>query len=170
MASRLSPRSRIVIDARPQLRLTLGMIPRQLFCALLVTVSAFTARAEVRLHNLFTDHMVLQQGTTVPIWGWADEGERVTVEFAGQSASTTCKHGKWMVRLKNLKPGAPGMLKVSGVTNGDKGKIFHDSVQINDVVVGEVWIASGQSNMEFGMSGSFESLKDCTSSANPNIR
>jgi len=141
------------------------MIPRQLFCALLVAFSALTSRAEVRLHNLFTDHMVLQQGTTVPIWGWADEGEKVTVEFGDQKASTTCKGGKWIVRLKNLKPGAPGTLKVSS-TLGDK----HSLVQLNDVVVGEVWIASGQSNMEFAMRGSFESAKDIANSANPNIR
>jgi sialate O-acetylesterase len=128
-------------------------------------LAALTARAEVRLHNLFTDHMVLQQGTSVPIWGWADDGDKITVEFAGEKASTTAKNGRWMVKLKNLRPGAPGTLKVFASRNGKT-----TLVQREDVVVGEVWLASGQSNMEWSMARSFEPDNDIKNSANDKIR
>src|SRR5687767_10857603 len=141
------------------------MIPRTISAALLAVCTALVAQAEVRLHNLFTDHMVLQQGTTVPIWGWAEDGEKITVEFAGQKAATTAKNGRWMAKLKNLKPGAPGTLKVSSVHNGK-----NTLIQVNDVVVGEVWLASGQSNMEWSMNKSFEPASDIANSANGNIR
>ena len=141
------------------------MTPRTLLIALLVAGSALTSRAEVRLHNLFTDHMVLQQGTTVPVWGWGDDGDKVTVEFAGQKDSTTVKNGKWMAKLKNLKPGVPAVLKVSATHDGK-----NTMVQINDVLVGEVWIASGQSNMEWPLRSSFNSTNDIAGSANANLR
>ncbi len=141
------------------------MIPRRFVVALLVACAAFTSQAEVRLHNLFTDHMVLQQGTSVPVWGWAENGEKITVEFGEHKNTTTAKNGRWMVKLKNLQPGAPGTLKVSGV-HGDQ----HSLVQVNDVLVGEVWIASGQSNMEWPMRSSFQPADDIANAANANIR
>ena len=141
------------------------MIPRTPFIALLVVISALVARAELRLHNLFTDHMVLQQNATVPIWGWGDDGDKVTVEFAGKKDTVTVKHGKWMAKLKNLKPGPAGILKVTAVHDGK-----NTLIQREDAVVGEVWIASGQSNMEWGMRSSFESANDIANSANANIR
>lgn len=148
------------------------MIPNALARALvLFALSALAARAEVRLHNLFTDHMVLQQGTTVPVWGWAEDGERVTVEFRGQKVTTTAKGGRWMVNLKNLKPGAAAVMKVSGVRKGKNGASdSHSVVQVNDVLVGEVWVASGQSNMEWAMRSSFNSSNDIAHSANGAIR
>src|SRR5436189_6278180 len=116
---------------------------------IMLALATCAAQAEVRLHNLFTDHMVLQQGTSVPIWGWADDGEKVTVEFAGQKASATARNGRWMVKLKNLKPGAPETLKVSSTHNGK-----NTLIQVSDVLVGEVWLASGQSNMEWPLNKS----------------
>lgn len=116
--------------------------------------------AEVRLPALFTDHMVLQQGRRVPVWGWADEGEKVTVEFRGQTLKTTARGGKWMVKLAPLKPGEPAKLKVTG----------DNTIEVNDVVVGEVWICSGQSNMEWPMTRSFEPAQDIANSSNPDIR
>ena len=142
------------------------MIPNALFRAFVVLLfSAVLAQAEVRLHNLFTDHMVLQQGTSVPVWGWAEDGEKITVEFAGQKVSTTAKNGRWMVKLKNLKPGAPATLRVFG----DKGA-QHTALQVSDVLVGEVWIASGQSNMEWPLRSSFNSTNDIAASAHAQIR
>jgi len=142
------------------------MIPTTLFrAALVLACAALAARAEVRLHNLFTDHMVLQQGMSVPVWGWADDGEKITVEFAGQKASTTAKDGQWMVKLKNLKPGPAGTLTVFSRRDGKT-----TTVQRNDVVVGEVWVASGQSNMEWPLRASFEAAKDIESSANQHLR
>jgi sialate O-acetylesterase len=133
----------------------------------IVALGVLSARAEVRLHHLFTEHAVLQQGTSVPVWGWADEGDRITVEFGGQKATATAKNGKWMAKLKNLKPGAPDTLRVRAVPAKGGNETL---LQVNDVVVGEVWIASGQSNMEFPLSRSFESAKDIENSANPQIR
>ncbi len=141
------------------------MIPRTILCALLIVGSALVSRAELRLHNLFTDHMVLQQHATVPIWGWGDDGDKVTVEFAGQKDTVTVKNGKWMAKLKNLKPGPAGVLKVTATHDGK-----NTLIQREDVVVGEVWIASGQSNMEWGMRSSFDSANDIANSANANIR
>ena len=118
------------------------------------------ARAEVKLHSLFTDHMVLQRGVAVPVWGWADEGERVTVEFRGKKVSTTARGGAWMVKLGKLKAGGPHELKVTG----------RNSITLRDVLVGEVWIASGQSNMEWPLRASFQPMNDIQSANNPNLR
>src|SRR5689334_1336774 len=112
------------------------------FCVLLLSCVVCTANAEVRLHALFSDNMVLQRGVPVPVWGWASEGEAVKVQFGEQTAETTAKDGKWMVRLKPVKSKEPGVLKVSG----------KNTITLTNVVAGEVWIASGQSNMEWPMS------------------
>jgi sialate O-acetylesterase len=138
---------------------------------LCLAISVVVLRAEVRLHNLFTDHMVLQRGTRVPIWGWADDGEQVRVEFQGQTVSTRARNGRWQVILKDLKPGPAESLKVFGTrTGGDDAHDDYTTIQINDVLVGEVWIASGQSNMEWPLSRSFEPTNDIQQSANANIR
>jgi sialate O-acetylesterase len=117
-------------------------------------------RADVRLHGLFTDHMVLQRGVAVPIWGWAEEGERVTVEFAGQTVTSTAREGKWMVRLTALQPGGPAELRVSG----------HNTLTLRNVLVGEVWIASGQSNMEWPLRSSDNAEAAIADSAHPLVR
>ncbi|HZV36083.1 MAG TPA: sialate O-acetylesterase, partial [Verrucomicrobiae bacterium] len=126
----------------------------------LVFASAPFARADVRLPNLFSDNMVLQQGMKVTVWGWADDGEEVTVSFRGQKAKTVARDGKWMVHLHKLKAGGPDTLTVSG----------KNSITLNNVLVGEVWVCSGQSNMEFPLKNSFESKPDIEASANPRIR
>ena len=126
-----------------------------------LTLGLGLVRADVSLHSLFTDHAVLQQGRPVPVWGRAADGETVTVEFAGQSVSTVAQNGRWSVRLKALKATAEGRnLQVRG----------HNTVVLSDVVVGEVWICSGQSNMEWPLSASFEPAADIASSANSNLR
>ena len=89
---------------------------------------------------LFNDNAVLQQGVPVPVWGTADDGERVTVEFAGQKVSATATNGSWMVRLQPMKADSrASSMTVSGPSN---------SVTLTNLLVGEVWICSGQSNME----------------------
>jgi sialate O-acetylesterase len=99
-----------------------------------------SARAVVTPNPLFADNAVLQQGLKVPVWGTAEPGERVTVEFAGQSVSATADSaGKWLVQLAPMKAGGkPQTLTISG-----KNKIV-----LTNILVGEVWICSGQSNME----------------------
>lgn len=112
-----------------------------------VLLGAAAAQAGVKPNNLFSDGMVLQQGTKVPVWGTARDGEIITVEFADQEATTTAKNGQWKVVLGPLKASAtPDTM----VIRGDY------TVRIRDVLVGEVWIASGQSNMQWPISRSAE--------------
>jgi len=93
------------------------------------------ARAEVKLSAPFSDHMVVQRDQAVPVWGTATPGEKVTVKFRDQEKSTVADAaGKWQVKLNPLKAGGPDKLVVN-------------SIELNDVLVGEVWIGSGQSNM-----------------------
>jgi len=127
---------------------------------LLLAFTAAASRADVKLHGLFTDNMVLQQGASVAIWGWADEGEQVTVQFRDQKVTTKAKDGRWMLHLKKLKAGGPNELTVTGKNN----------LVLKNVLVGEVWIASGQSNMEFPLRNSFESQKDIAACGNELIR
>jgi sialate O-acetylesterase len=114
--------------------------------ALLFTLCNSTALlADVKPAALFGDHMVLQQGMSVPVWGWADPGEQVTVSIAGQKQTVTAGDDrKWMVRLDNLKASAdPIEMTIEG----------KNTIKITDVLVGEVWLGSGQSNMDFVVSG-----------------
>ena len=116
---------------------------------------ACAGKADVKLASPFTDHMVLQQGTAVQVWGWADPDEQVTVRFADQSATATAdKQGKWMVRLGEQQASAEAQeLSVAG----------KNTITCHDVLVGEVWLAAGQSNMVFTVSkkaASFAGLVD----------
>jgi sialate O-acetylesterase len=104
---------------------------------------ALAARADVKPSALFSDHMVLQSGRSVPVWGTADPGEKITVKFLKQKKSVNAgADGKWMVRLSKLKPGGPFEMTIAGKS----------SITVKDVLVGEVWLGSGQSNMAFTVS------------------
>jgi sialate O-acetylesterase len=105
----------------------------------IVTVIVSAAHAEVTPNSLFADNAVLQRAKEIPVWGTARDGETVTVEFAGQSDSTVAKDGKWVVRLKPMQANAtPQTLTIRG----------DNIVTLKNIVVGDVWVASGQSNME----------------------
>ena len=98
--------------------------------------------ADVRLPSVIGSNMVLQRDRAIPIWGWADAGEGVTVEFAGQKVGTTaCEEGKWMVKLAAVDAGGPYEMTVSG----------KNTIKLTDILVGEVWVCSGQSNMRMGL-------------------
>ena len=105
-------------------------------------LGSLTARADVQLPAIFGDHMVLQQEATLPVWGRATPGEKITVTFSGRKAEATATaEGKWRADLPALAAGtSPGALVVTG----------KNTVTINDVLVGEVWLCGGQSNMEYG--------------------
>jgi sialate O-acetylesterase len=108
-----------------------------------LAVCSLPAPAEVKPSALFSDHAVLQAGAPVPVWGVAAPGEKVTVSLNGQSQSATASaDGKWVVRLNPLKPGGPFQMTIAG----------QNTVLVNDVLVGEVWLGSGQSNMVFTVS------------------
>ena len=111
---------------------------------LLLALLPLAIRADVTLAPLFTDHAVLQRDKPVPVWGRAAPGEKVTVTFRDQTMQATANaDGRWIVRLEPLKPGAPAAMAISG----------RNSIKLDDVVVGEVWVCSGQSNMEFRVWG-----------------
>ena len=106
----------------------------------LFLASAVLARADVTLPKAIDSKMVLQRDKPVPIWGWADQGEEVTVEFAGQvKKATPDATGKWMLKLDPMPASAESR------TMTVKGK---NQIKLDDVLVGEVWLASGQSNMQ----------------------
>lgn len=137
--------------------------PLRLFAVLAVAAgAALNLHAEVRLPAVFSDNMVLQQNAAVPVWGWADDGEVVTVEFRGQKVSATAQNGKWLVKLNHLKASAePGTLTVATKTK---------TLTLTNVLVGEVWVCSGQSNMEFQLSGADQVAPDIAAATNSLIR
>ena len=120
--------------------------------------------ADFKLAAVFSDHMVLQREKPVPVWGWADAGEKVTIEFAGQSKSATADStGKWVAKLDALKTNAePQVLKVSS----DKDH----KAEVKDVLVGEVWLGSGQSNMALTVNRAQDYEKEQAAADLPLIR
>ncbi len=113
---------------------------------------AASASAELRLPKLFSDHMVLQRDLAAPVWGWTAPGETVTVTIAGQRITATAdKDGNWQARFAPLRAdGKPLELVVTSETA---------TIVVRDILVGDVWLCSGQSNMGFGMSGA-DNAKD----------
>ena len=115
----------------------MGIKYRAFILSVMVLAMVLVVRAEVRLARVFGDGMVLQREMPVPVWGWADPGEEVRLEFAGQVKTVKAgADGKWRIRLEPLK----ASLTPARMTAG--------TVAIKDVLVGEVWFCSGQSNME----------------------
>lgn len=128
---------------------------------LLIWFGTSSAQADVKLPAVISDHMVLQQDMSVPIWGWAENGEEVTVTLAGQSKSVKAgTDGKWMIKLDKLTDGGPHELIV-------KGK---NTLTIADVLIGEVWLGSGQSNMAMTVSRSKDFDLEQAAANLPNIR
>ncbi|MGB9487256.1 MAG: sialate O-acetylesterase [Terriglobia bacterium] len=108
-------------------------------CCCAFMLGALSLRADVKLPSLLSDGLVLQQGMKVHIWGTADPGERVTVTFCGQQVSAvTGSEGQWKVKLGPLNAGGPFTMTIAG----------QNTITLHDVLVGEVWVCSGQSNME----------------------
>src|SRR3954462_3399438 len=115
-----------------------------LVAAVASLMPGFAAQADVKLPALFSEHLVLQSGKPVPVWGWAAPGEEVSVSFAGQTKSAkAADDGKWMVKLDALKPSAEPAILTAKSTN---------TLTVKDVLVGEVWLGSGQSNMALTVS------------------
>ncbi|RCS41586.1 sialate O-acetylesterase [Bremerella cremea] len=112
-----------------------------MFAVLFACLFAGSLQAELKLPNLFTDHMVLQRDMPIFIWGQADKGADVTVTLGDQKVNVTANDdGRWKAELKSLPAGGPHEVVVR---SGDSEKV------ISDVLVGEVWVCSGQSNMQW---------------------
>jgi sialate O-acetylesterase len=121
---------------------------------------ASSARAVVTPTSLFSDNAVLQQNAEIPVWGTAKDGEKVTVQFDGQSATTIAKDGKWMLRLNLHKAGGPFTMTIAG----------ENTITIKNVLVGEVWVCSGQSNMNTGLDKTANAATDIAAANYPKIR
>lgn len=130
---------------------------------LLILILAFSARtlADVILPSLLADHMVVERGLPVHVWGMAAANEMVSVSFRGESKSTTADGlGRWSVYLSPGEAGGPFQMVVKGT----------NTIRLNDILVGDVWIASGQSNMEFPMTALAHPEPEIGAAQYPKIR
>jgi sialate O-acetylesterase len=137
---------------------------RMIFAAIATAIifAVNTVQADVKLSGVFGDHMVLQQGQPIRVFGWAEPGEAVTAEFAGQNASSTAgEDGYFRIELPAIK--ADGQVHTLTV----KGK---NTVVLDDVLLGEVWICSGQSNMEMTVGSSLNASAEIAAADHPQIR
>jgi sialate O-acetylesterase len=128
---------------------------------ILCSLVAFTAAAEVQLPKVFGSHMVLQREMPLTIWGWAQPNETVTVTLGSSTAQAQAnERGEWKVVLPAMKAGGPFTLKVSGSS----------TVEFEDVLIGEVWLCSGQSNMEMGIGVARDAQKEIAEANHPELR
>ena len=128
---------------------------------LFVGFLAGDAQAEVRLPKIFGSNMVLQRGQDVPVWGWADAGEEVTVAIGDASATAKAgSDGSWKVALPSMTAGGPHVVTVAG----------SNKLTLENVLVGEVWVCSGQSNMQFAVASSNDADLETLTANFPGIR
>src|SRR6185437_12845982 len=137
----------------------MSLINRAIF-GFFITVLASAALADVRPNPLFSEGAVLQRGQTVPVWGTADEGERITVALQGKNAAGICRDGRWRVDLPALEAGGPVEMTIAG----------KNTITLKNVWIGEVWICSGQSNMDLTLADCDQAATEIANSANTQIR
>jgi sialate O-acetylesterase len=137
-------------------------ISRSLLCFYLLLLFSHAAFSEVRLPRLVSDGMVLQRGNSAKIWGWAAADEKVAITFNGKTYNdTTGKDGKWAIMLSGLKAGGPYEMEIKG----------SNRFTLRDILIGDVWVCSGQSNMDLTMARVEERYTDViANSDNPTIR
>lgn len=129
-----------------------------LLALLFIVVSA---NAKLSLPKFFSDNMVLQRNVQIPVWGWAKPGEQIVVKFHKQTKKTIADtKGNWVIKLDAEKAGGPFLLHISG----------ENVIELTNVLVGEVWLCSGQSNMEWLVRYSMNANEEIKSANNPNIR
>jgi sialate O-acetylesterase len=118
----------------------------------------------VELPRMFSDHGVLQQGAVVPVWGWGSPGETISVEFGGQKVVQKAgEDGEWRIELKDLTANSTGRnMMVTGDASG--------AVEVKNLLVGEVWMASGQSNMQWTLSQTERAKEDIPAANDPGVR
>jgi len=127
----------------------------------LVVVQPSVGQERPFVHPLFTNHMVFQRGIKVPVWGWAEPGSLVEIEFQGEKASAKAdESGRWQVRLGPFTAGGPYELKIRGP----------EDVNLQDVMVGDVWLCSGQSNMAWPVSRANDAEEEIAAANYPKIR
>lgn len=135
---------------------------RVLTTIILLSTATF-AIAEVKLPAIFSNHMVLQQSSKIPVWGTAAVEEAVTVTLANQTQTVkTNDKGNWQINLKPMKAGGPHTLTVAGDAR--------HTIVMSNVMIGEVWVCSGQSNMQWSVDRSNNAKKEIAAAKWPNIR
>jgi sialate O-acetylesterase len=148
-----------MIPAAIRIALTLPIF-RVLLLVALLAGSGLSVRSEVKPGRLFSDNAVLQRGVEVAVWGTANDNEQVTVRFQNQTVTTTAKEGRWMVHLKPLGVGGPFVMTING----------ENTITLTNVLVGEVWLCSGQSNMEMPLAAAAHSAEATASARDPQLR
>lgn len=140
---------------------TRTQLARYLAVVLMVVVAS-SAQAAITLPSLFADHMVLQRNKLIPVWGWAEPGEQVVVKMEGQEGIATADaDGRWKVCIGPMVAGGPYTMTLTAKSG---------TVTIADVAVGEVWICSGQSNMQWDVQNSMDFDKEKHVASYPNLR
>ena len=118
--------------------------------------------AQLSVPSFFSDHMVLQREKPINIWGTASAGERISVTLGkAQKSTRTDKNGKWSVSLPPMQAGGPYTLNV---------KSLKQTLSFTDILIGEVWICSGQSNMEFRLRSANHATEEVAAANYPQIR
>ena len=147
---------------------------RALFITLMlatVTAGAIPAAADVKLPAIFGDNMVFQQNMPIRIWGWAAADEKVSVKLADKEQATQAdKNGDWAVTFEPLKAGRAGRLDQASGEAVELTVTGKNTLTFKNILVGEVWICSGQSNMEFRLNSAKDSKKEIEQSDYPQIR
>jgi sialate O-acetylesterase len=133
------------------------------FCiALILSFFFLQSQARFSTAHIFGDHMVLQRNHDIPVWGWSDKGSKVSVSLNGQKVNTkTDAQGNWKIAFKPMEAGGPYVMTI---TSG-KSKITY-----SDIMIGEVWLCSGQSNMEFALRNALGYRSELKTAAQMNIR
>jgi sialate O-acetylesterase len=147
-------------------KLTDGFMRAKLFHGLLFSLAAFCALAAESVLPLvspmFGDNMVLQRGKLNAIWGWSQPGEKITIEIGGHLATALVdKDGRWQAKIEPPAPGGPYTLKITGA---------EQAVELHEVLVGDVWLCGGQSNMELGLARAQNGAEEIKSAHHPEIR
>jgi sialate O-acetylesterase len=140
-----------------------AMLLRIPVCYVSFVLGNTLAVAAINLPAVIGDNMVLQRGQPVPIWGWADKGEEVTVTVAGQKRVTTAgDDGRWKVTIDKLDAGQPLEMTLEGSSGS--------TVTLKNILVGEVWVCSGQSNMAIGVAACKNGKEEVAAANHPEIR
>src|SRR6185312_906479 len=147
--------------SKPKINGIRNAIPILLCCVNLIFCSS--SNAAIKLPAFFSDHMVLQQKSKVPIWGWASPGENISIQVSWQKNKVHTQadaSGNWKLELQTPKAGGPYHLNING----------ENSIQLKDVLIGEVWLCSGQSNMSFPLKYSDSAKQEIAKADYPTIR
>lgn len=133
-----------------------------LLSGLILLACSPRSQAKIIVSRLISDHMVLQRGVNIRIWGTADPQEKITVDFKGRKYHTRASQdGSWIVMLAPSLAGGPYLLSIKGRT---------EVLKIKNLLVGDVWVCSGQSNMEFSVSGVINAAKELSVANDSHIR